>query len=66
MFDNDVVFFFFVRDTEVAEEGIGRLTHDHGREELAAEPCTAAFSRMSEVIATDERCPAYPGKRRPR
>lgn len=30
VFDDDVVFFFFVWDAEVTEEGVCRLTHDHG------------------------------------
>jgi len=48
--DDDVVgivTIVLVRDAELAEEGIGRLAHDHCREELAAEPSTTAWSDTS-------------------
>jgi len=43
MLDNDIVAvitIFLVLDTDLAEESISRLAHDHGREELATEPST--------------------------
>lgn len=43
MLDNDVVAvvaILLVSDTDLAEEGISRLAHDHGREELTTEPST--------------------------
>lgn len=46
MFDDDVVGVagvFFVGDTEVVEEDVCGLAHDHGREELAAEPGSTTF-----------------------
>lgn len=40
--DDDVVALVLVRDTDLAEEGISRLAHDHSREELPAQPGAAA------------------------
>jgi len=43
MLDNDIVAVisvFLVCNTNFAKEGISRLAHDHGREELATEPST--------------------------
>ena len=42
MLHNHVVALIFVRHAEVIQEGIGRLAHDHGAEELATEPCSTA------------------------
>ena len=41
--DDNVVSFFLVWDAKVAEEGVGGLAHDHGREKLATEPGTTTF-----------------------
>lgn len=40
--DDNVVALILVRDANLAEEGIGRLAHNHGREQLAAQPGAAA------------------------
>ena len=40
--DDDVVALVLVRDANLAQKGVGRLAHDHGGEELAAEPSTTA------------------------
>lgn len=42
MLHNHVVALIFVRHAEVIQEGIGRLAHDHGAEELATEPCSTS------------------------
>lgn len=42
MLHNNVVTFVLVRNAEVVEERISWLAHDHGAEELAAEPGTAS------------------------
>lgn len=42
MLHNYVVAFIFVRHAKVIEEGIGRLTHDHGAEELTTKPGSTA------------------------
>ncbi|KAJ3478004.1 hypothetical protein NLG97_g8692 [Lecanicillium saksenae] len=42
VFDDDVVALVLVGDANLAEEGVGGLAHDHGGEELAAEPGAAA------------------------
>jgi hypothetical protein len=39
--DNDVVALVLVRDTNVTEEDISRLAHNHSREELSSQPGTA-------------------------
>ena len=41
--DDDKVAFVVVRDTDVAEEGVGGFAHHHGGEELAAEPGTTTW-----------------------
>ena len=42
MLHNYIVAFVFIWHAEVIQEGISGLTHYHGTEELATEPCTAA------------------------
>ena len=42
MADDDVGLVFVVRDTDFVEEEVGGLADHHGREELAAEPGSAA------------------------
>ena len=43
MFDDDVVSLIFVSHTQAIEELVGRLSENHGREELTAEPATTAW-----------------------
>ena len=42
MLDHHMRAFVFVRDTEVVQKCIGRLTHDHGAKQLTTEPSTTA------------------------
>ena len=41
--DDDVVALIFEGDAEGGEEGVCGFAHDHSGEELAAEPCAAAY-----------------------
>jgi hypothetical protein len=43
MFHNDVIPFIFERNADVGQESLGRFTHNHGREELAAKPGSASW-----------------------
>lgn len=50
MLDDDEVWvagILLIRDTQVIEEAVGRLSEDHGREELATKPGTTSFSSVS-------------------
>lgn len=42
--DGDPLAVVLVRDANLVEEQVGGLAHDHGAEELAAEPCTSTRS----------------------
>jgi hypothetical protein len=42
MFDNDKISFILERDTQINQESISRLTHDHCAKELATKPGTAS------------------------
>ena len=42
MLHDDEVFFVLERDTEIGQKRIGRLSHDHGAEELATKPSSAS------------------------
>lgn len=44
MLDDNEVSLIIVRNTKVVQEDFGRLTHDHGAEELATEPSTTTGS----------------------
>lgn len=43
MLHDDVIAFIFEWNSEIGEEGISRLPHDHGGEELAAKPSTTSW-----------------------
>lgn len=50
MLDDDVGAFVVEGDTQLRQELVGGLAHHHGAEELAAEPCTAAYLTVLALL----------------
>lgn len=62
MLHNDVVTLIFVGNTNLTEESIRWLTHDHSREELATEPSATACTTSATLMTHPKNRGVIPGE----